>query len=265
LPILHIFVLALVQGITEFFPVSSSGHLILVPLLTGWQDQGIVIDVSLHVGTLLAVLVYFYKDALAMAVGVVSLLLGRSTEGARLALKVLIATVPAVITGVALHNVGTAMLRNMELVAWMLILFGILMGVADRYCMAVRKVSHLGIPDAVVIGIAQAVALIPGVSRSGITMTAGRALGMERSEAARFSLLLAIPTIIGAAAFEGLTLARSGDLRLGADAGVAVLLAFMIALVAIAVLMRWVRRATLLPFVLYRLALGAGLLALVYL
>ena len=264
MPLLHLTVLALVQGITEFLPISSSAHLVLVPVLTGWDDQGLILDVAVHVGTLFAVLVYFWRDIMLMVVGAVQLVTGRWTEGARLALLVVVASVPALAAGFALHALAPDLLRSVEVIAWATLGFGLLLWLSDRIGGIARRVEALRFGDAVLIGLAQALALIPGTSRSGITMTAGRFLGMARDEAARFSLLLSIPTILGAGAVGALDIYEAGDVALGTDAALAAGLAFLSALIAIALMMRWLRHASFTPFVIYRLLLGIGLLVYLY-
>lgn len=266
--LVHLLIVALVQGVTEFLPISSSAHLILIPALTDWPDQGLIIDVAVHVGTLLAVLIYFARDVWTMVKGALLLAVGRWTPGGKLALQVVLASVPVIVAGLLLHALVLGEGRDLRLlvqvIAWATLGFGILLWIADRVSMQVRKIEHLGWGDALLIGLAQALALIPGTSRSGITMTAGRFLGMERSEAARFSMLLSIPTILAAGTVAGVDLHHGGDARLTLGALVAGGLAFLTALCAIAVLMRWLRRAGFAPFVVYRILLGLGLLGLLH-
>jgi len=264
LPILHIVILALVQGITEFLPISSSGHLVLVPVLSGWPDQGLVIDVAVHVGTLGAVALYFWRDLWAMTAGIFRFIRGRRDAGAKLAGLVIIGTVPAVVAGYLLNKYYPGGIRGIEIIAWTTLVFGILLYVADQLGMTVRRVEHLRFGDVLIVGVAQALALIPGTSRSGITMTAARFLGFERREAARFSMLLSIPVIIGAGALKGLELYQRGDVQLTTDAFVAAGLSFFAALFTIALLMTWLKRSSFTPFVVYRIALGIFLLAAVY-
>ena len=259
MPLLHLVILALVQGITEFLPISSSAHLVLVPTLTGWDDQGPLIDIAVHVGTLLAVLLYFRRDVAEMALGLLSLLRRDFNAGARLALHVLVATLPVVAAGAVLHEVGMELFRSVEVIAWATLGFGILLWIADRTGGQRRGVADLSFAGAFAIGLAQVLALIPGTSRSGITMTAGRLLGMRRFAAARFSLLMSIPTILAAGALAGADLYAAGDMALLA-AG----LAFAAALAAIAAMMRWLKTASFTPFVIYRVILGVGLLAWIY-
>ena len=262
MPLFHLVVLALVQGITEFLPISSSGHLILVPCLTGWTDQGPIIDVAVHVGTLFAVVGYFRRDVAAMVTGGAMLLIGRWSSGGRLALQVVLASVPVMVAGLVIHEVGWTIFRSVGVIAWATIGFGVLLWLADRIAPAHRSLDDLGYGDALVIGLSQALALIPGTSRSGITMTAGRAIGLSRTEAARFSLLLSIPAILGAGTLAAVDIAAAGDASLGQDALVAAGLAFVSAWIAIALMMRWLRHATFTPFVIYRMVLGIALLLL---
>lgn len=264
MPIVHIAVLALVQGITEFLPVSSSGHLVLVPVLFRWPDQGLIIDVAVHVGTLGAVVIYLWRDLWAMTVGLTRLLRGRRDPGATLAFYLVAATVPVVIAGYLLHRYRPEGIRDLAAIGWATLGFGIVLYVADRFGMTLRRVEHLRFSDALVVGLAQVLALVPGTSRSGITMTAARVLGMERPEAARFSMLLSIPTIVGAGILEGHDLYKSGDAELTLAAGFACGLAFVTALIAILAMMAWLRRASFTPFVVYRILLGLFILALVY-
>ena len=254
MPLLHIVVLALVQGITEFLPISSSGHLILVPIVAGWPDQGLVMDVAVHVGTLGAVVLYFWRDVWMMLAGLGRLAKGRWDPGARLAVLVVIATIPVVVAGFVLNRFYPQGLRSIEVIGWTTLGFGILLYVADALGLTVRRLEHIRFSDAAVIGVSQVLALIPGTSRSGITMTAARML----------SMLLSMPTILGAGTLKGLELYQSADARLTADAFTAAGLALVSALIAIAALMAWLRRATFTPFVVYRLILGVLLLAFAY-
>ncbi len=264
----HIVVLALVQGITEFLPVSSSAHLILVPLVTGWPDQGLIVDIAVHVGTLFAVLLYFRRDVAGIAAGGLSLLTGRVEPGGRLALQVALASVPIFAAGFLIKDLAFGAERDLELLVTVLaatsIGFGLLLYVADRVGAVAGTVERMSYRDALVVGLFQALALIPGTSRSGACMTAGRFLGMGRSEAARFALLLSIPAILGAGALTALELARIGDVALTRDALVAAALAFVSALAAIALMMRWLKHADFTPFVVYRVGLGIVLLFLLH-
>ena len=263
--IIQIVVLALIQGITEFLPISSSGHLLLVPVLTGWPDQGVLTDVMVHMGSFLAVVVYFWKDCVNLLMGFLDMLRGRKSAWGRLALLLILATIPAVAVGVVLDKLGFMdLVRQMPvIVAWNAIIFGILLYVCDRFGMTTRRMSDMTLAPALIIGIAQAVALIPGVSRSGITMTAARALGFERPESARFAFLLGIPAIAGAGVLKlGEALHTGATISFGMI--LTMILTFFVALGTITVLMRLVRHMSFLPFAIYRVALGVVLLAVIY-
>ena len=260
----QILVLAIVQGLTEFLPVSSSGHLILVPAFTGWADQGQVTDVMVHVGSLFAVIAYFWRDCLNLAAGGLELVRGRKTDRARLAGLILVATVPALAFGAVLEFSGLARsIRGVEIVAWNAVIFGILLYVADVVGPRIKAMEDVRLPSALAIGLAQAVALIPGTSRSGITMTAARFMGFRRDEAARFSFLLGIPAIAAAGLFKGLG-ALADDAPFPVDALWAAFFTFFSAIAAIAILMAVVRRTSFLIFVIYRLALALLLFAMIH-
>jgi len=260
----QIIVLALVQGITEFLPVSSSGHLILIPALTDWEDQGNVIDVMVHVGSLFAVIVYFWRDVLNLLRGTGDLVRRRDTPDARMAGYIALATIPALAFGATLKLSGLLdSIRTVEVVAWNAIIFGILLYVADVVGKRTKVMENMTLSPAMIIGFAQAVALIPGTSRSGITMTAARFLGFERAEAARFSFLLGIPAIAAAGAFTAIELIQVGG-AIPSDALLAAGLTFFAALAAIALLMAVVKRIGFFIFMVYRLILAAVLFALLY-
>ncbi len=260
----QVVILALIQGITEFLPISSSGHLILLPILTGWKDQGLITDVMVHMGSFVAVLAYFWRDVLDLIRGAFDLVRRVESVNARKALYIILATIPAVIFGLFVKVTGIIdAVRGAEIVAWNAIIFGILMYLADRYGPKLHAMEDMTLRMAMLIGVAQAVAIIPGTSRSGITMTAGRALGMTRPEAARFSFLLGLPAI-GAAGVLVLSEAVAEGQTISGDDWLAALLTFFAALGAIAFLMALVKRVSFLPFVIYRIVLGVGLLWLVY-
>ncbi len=257
----NLIVLALVQGITEFLPISSSAHLILVPQLMAWQDQGLAIDVAMHIGTLLAVMAFFHAEVRRLIMGGLNLLAGRPDGDTRLLLQLALATVPVVVLGFLIKDMVAHGFRSPLLIAATTIGFGILLWRADRRGdNAERALGGMTYKDALVIGLFQALALVPGVSRSGITMTAGLFLAFSRTEAARFSLLLSIPTTAAAGALGGWELVKSGDAALQADAVYAAVLAFAAALLAIWAMMAWLKKASFTPFVVYRLVLGAFLL-----
>jgi undecaprenyl-diphosphatase len=260
-------VLALVQGVTEFLPISSSAHLVLTRWL--WLSPstdaaaGLALDVALHVGTLAAVMLYFRGDVAVLFRGTLRLLKGHQDGDARLAWLILLATLPAVIMGFTFKTVIETSLRGVEVIAWTTLIFGILLWIADRTSTN-KKISDLDWKKALLVGVAQAFALVPGVSRSGVTITVGRWLGMGREEAARFALILSLPTITGAAVLSALKLDTQIALDLLQSAVVGAFIAFIAAYIAISLMMAWLRKATFMPFVFYRIALGVGLLIAVY-
>ncbi len=262
--LLQIVVLSIVQGLTEFLPVSSSGHLVLVPYITGWPDQGLVIDVAVHVGTLAAVVIYFWRDVLDLVRGLLRLFVGDVTREGRLALYNLAATIPALAIGFGLEQLAGGTPRRIEVVAWAMIGFAVVLWISDRIGMRVKRLEHMTLGQALVVGLVQPLAFIPGTSRSGITIVAARLMGYERDQAARFSFLLSIPAILAAGLYEGLKLVQSGDAGALSGAGLALVFSALTGLAAIAFLMRWLRRSSFAPFVIYRLILGLGLLIWIY-
>jgi undecaprenyl-diphosphatase len=253
-----------VQGITEFLPISSSGHLILIPFLTGWPDQGQFTDVMSHLGTLLAVLIYFWRDVWHLILGTLNLFRGKITDQGRLALYILAGTIPAVLFGYTLKKLNVPDLeRNVTVVAWNTVIYGVLMLVADTVGKQEKTINDVTLKSAFLIGCAQALALIPGTSRSGVTMTAARFLNFTRSDAARFSFLLGIPATAAAIALTLGDAVKSGC-HITSDELLAAGFTFIAGILAIAFLMGLLRRISFLPFVLYRMALGGFLLVLVY-
>lgn len=267
-PFHHLAVIAVVQGITEFLPVSSSGHLVLIPAAAGWADQGLVLDVAVHAGTLAAVVVYFRRDLGRVLAGAMGIGRGERREerraGRALGLRLAVSAVPALAAGGAIAVLAPSVFRDPAIVGWTTLGFGIVLYAADRFGMTMRRVADMSLRDAVVIGLAQALALVPGTSRSGITMTAARFLGYERTEAARFSMLMSVPVIAAAALAAGWELARRGDAVVAADAVLAAALSFATALAAIAALLALLRRTSFTPFAIYRVLLGAALLGWLY-
>ena len=270
--ITQLIILALVQGITEFLPISSSAHLILVPLFMEWADQGLVIDLALHFGTLFAVLLYYRGDVAAMLRALPHLFrgagktAGKGDEGRRLIRAIVVGTIPIVIVGGLLVVLDRdEMMRTAEVIGWTSIIFGILLYIADRFTPERRDIGQMTATHGLVVGLAQLLAIIPGTSRAGITMTAGRFLGFDRLSAARFSMLLAVPTILASSAGGILKLVKAGDAELTGAAVIAAVLAFIAAYVTIMLFMRWLRHASMTPFVVYRVALGLLLLGWVYL
>ncbi len=262
--LLHLIILAVVQGITEFLPVSSSGHLVLLPHLVGWRDQGLNIDIAVHVGTLGAVLVYFHRDVWGILRGFLG---GKTRErkaGRALGIYILVSLVPVVVAGGLMAYLAPEIFRSPLIVAWTMLGFGVLLWLADRIGMTLRRVEHMTYVSAFIIGMAQILALLPGTSRSGITMTAARFLGFERHAAARFSMLMSIPVIVAAAAAAGHDLLKTGEPIVTGAAGIAAAIAFLTALLSLAVLMLILKRVSFTPFVIYRVILGIVLLVVYY-
>ncbi|MBX2807201.1 MAG: undecaprenyl-diphosphate phosphatase [Cellvibrionaceae bacterium] len=258
---LHIIILALIQGITEFLPISSSGHLILPKELLAWPEQGLAFDVAVHLGTLTAVLTYFRQDILRIIRDWFGSVYKRQhTENSRLAWYIAVATIPAGIAGLLLDNVIENHLRTTLVIALTTIIFGLFLGWADRANNeAGVELATMTLKIAVIIGCAQALALIPGTSRSGITMTAALFCGMSRDASARFSFLLAIPIILLGGAYKtwqllGLPAVNWGDLFLG------VILSAVSAFLCIHFFLKFINRIGMMPFVIYRLILGGFLL-----
>ena len=275
---LELLILAIVQGITEFLPISSSGHLILVPVFTGADDQGPMIDIAVHIGSLLAIIVYFFKDAWGLARGGFATVgIGHAPEQKRLFWWIVLGTIPAVIVGLSiklgafnsiaeqwfgltvLEDDLLASLRFTDLIAVNLILYGILLGLADYFGREDRSYEDLTWRDGLLVGLAQALALIPGTSRSGVTMTAARFLGFGRVEAARFSFLLSIPAVAGAGILIIPDLVEAGG-DLVREALITGVLTFIAAFGTMAFLMNFLKKASMLVFVIYRIALGVLLL-----
>lgn len=272
-------VLSVVQGITEFLPISSSGHLILASKFLDTNRgvfDGTVIDVALHLGSLVAVLVYFWRDVRDAVYGPFTLVRDVRAKqplrwSSRLFLLLVVATIPLGIFGVILFATGQyETLRDegslfiIKLIGWTTLLYGAALYVADRFGPVERKLQDWTWKGALFLGVAQALALIPGTSRSGICMTASRVLGFDRREGSRVALLMAIPAILASAAGPIYKVYQSGNLELTADAAIGAGLSFLTAYATLFFLMRWLRNATFTPFVVYRLILGVVLLGLAY-
>ena len=262
----HLILLAIIQGLTEFLPISSSAHLILLPRLTDLPDQGLTMDVAVHVGTLAAVVLYFRSDVALALTGVPRLLTGKTdTKGARLAFLLLIATIPVMAVGLVFKLAGIAdALRSVSVIGWSMLLFGLLLYWADNRSTHDKHMDDWSPRQAIILGLWQALALIPGTSRSGITITGARLLGYAREDAARISMLMSIPTILASGALLGLDIAASGDLPAARDAATGAVFAFFAALGALALMMRLLRSVSFTPYVIYRVALGVILLAIAY-
>jgi undecaprenyl-diphosphatase len=248
--VLHALVLGIVQGLAEFLPISSSAHLSLVPYVFGWEDPGLAFDVALHLGTLAAVLWYFRLEWIALGRAGFEILTTRKieTDEQRRALFIVIATIPGAIGGLVLQKYAETVFRDPKLTAVALIVMGTLLWAADRFAKQARAMTNFRWTDALLIGIAQVFALIPGVSRSGSTMTAGRALGFDRTSAATFSFLMSMPITAAAAVIKVPEALREG----------------VTLPIVISVLLRYVSTKSFGVFALYRWVLGLAVLALIY-
>ncbi len=266
MPLLHLAIIAVIQGLTEFLPVSSSGHLILLPQLTGLQDQGYAIDVAVHVGTLFAVILFFWKDMRLALGGLPRLLIGKAdTEGARLALLLLITSIPVIALGVLLKVTGLYQeLRSVAVIGWAMLIFGVVLYWADQFGDTDKSQKDFGLVDAMVVGVWQAIALIPGTSRSGITITGARFLGYNRHDAAKLAMLMSVPTIIASGALVAGEAFYKADASVLRDGTIAAVIAFFAALLALKIMMRLLRSVSFTPYVIYRIGLGVILLWIAY-
>ncbi|WP_299298170.1 undecaprenyl-diphosphate phosphatase [uncultured Tateyamaria sp.] len=262
----QLLIVAMIQGVTEFLPVSSSGHLILLPALTGTQDQGLAIDVAVHVGTLIAVTLYFWRDVRVAVRGTGRLIRGKvDTQGAFLALCLILATIPALVVGLVIKMTGLdEAMRSVAVIGWTMLIFGLVLYWADKTGDTTRTADRWTLRDAAMMGLAQCLALIPGTSRSGITITAARALGYERQDAARLAMLMSIPVILASGAVLSLDVIGDANWPLMRDAAIAAAFACIAALAALTLMMRLLRTVSFTPYVIYRVVLGLGLLFWAY-
>jgi undecaprenyl-diphosphatase len=251
---LHALVLGIVQGLTEFLPVSSSAHLVIVPWLFGWQDPGLAFDVALHLGTLLALLIFYWREWLAM----VSSLVNGDRGNQRLLLLLVLASVPGAIIGLMFEKQAETIFRNPVLIAFTLALMGVALWLVDKVQSSKRTMDQLGLWDALLIGLSQAFAIFPGVSRSGATITMARGLRLEREDSANFSFLMATPIIAGAGLVEARHFIHEG---LTASVGVGFVASAIFGLIAIAALIRFVRTNTYGAFAAYRVLIAAFVIA----
>ncbi len=267
--LLPLFLLAIIQGITEFLPISSSAHLALLHQMNGTGTDDVALDVAVHLGSILAVIVYFRADSAAAGRGLSALMRGRR-EGpeAILARNLMIATIPLVMAGgvIVLMDWQDA-LRDIRVIGWTMIVFGILLWWIDRAAPQTLRAPDWSLRRAIILGLWQAVALIPGVSRSGITITGARAIGLERRDATRLSMLMSIPATLATGAVLAIDLSQAkaeAGIDLLARAGFAALFSFAAAWAALCLMMRFLDRVSFTPYVIYRVALGVVLLALAY-
>jgi undecaprenyl-diphosphatase len=267
MPIYQVIVLAIVQAVTEFLPISSSAHLELVPWLFGWKDPGLTFDVALHVGTLVAILIYFFKDWVQIVGQGIGLKIGddpQLKQNRGLLWLIAAASIPIGVIGFMFNKQAESSWRNPYVIGTMLIVIGILMWIADRRATEKKNMGDVSWGDGMWTGIAQALAVVPGTSRSGITITAGLFRGMNRETAARFSFLLSAPAIAAAALKKFWDIHKAGgippDMKVPFILGIA--LSGILGAVVIAVFLKYLRRNSLMPFVYYRIVFGIIVIAL---
>lgn len=261
MPLYQIAVLAIVQGIFEFLPISSWGHLIMVPPLLGWaHDYGLQLEIAVQIGTLFAVMLYFWREVWRLARGGVLLLIGRMSGDGKMLLLLVVGTLPLVAASFVVKEHLATLRQSYTAIAFAMIGFGILLYAVDAAFMQIRRLEHLSALNALIFGVAQVLALLPGTSRSGITMTAGRFLGFERLEAARFSLLMSIPVGLGQLVLLVREALKGEAVAVEGAAVLAGALAFVMAMLGLWFLMAWLKRASFGIFAVYRVLAGAGIL-----
>ena len=254
---IQVVVLAVVQGLTEFLPISSSGHLVLVPSIFDWADQGLVFDIAVHFGSLVAVCVYFRTDIMKLIDGGLAAIGGDMSSGSsRLAVGLALGTIPAAVAGLIFAGWIETHLRSPIVVVATLAAYGVLLALADRFGAQNRDITTVKIRDAIVIGLAQALALVPGTSRSGVTITAAMAMGLKRQDAARFSFLLSVPVILLATLYKGTSMLMGDEAIAWGTLSVAALISAIVAYLSIEFFMRFVNAIGLIPFAIYRLILA---------
>lgn len=265
MPLLHLLLVAIIQGVTEFLPVSSSGHLILLPQLTGMADQGQLIDVSVHIGTLGAVIVYFRSESAQAFLGLAHLARMKMTPAARLALLLIVATIPAVVFGLILKVTGLSdAMRSVAVIGWTMLIFGLVLWWADQRGATELEQKDWTLRHAVILGLWQAVALIPGTSRSGAAITGARFLGYTRHDGAKIAMLMSIPTIIASGVLLGAEALADANIDGLRDGAIAAAFSFLSALLALSLMMRLLQTVSFTPYVIYRVALGLVLLWVAY-
>ena len=257
-----IIILSLIQGITEFLPISSSAHLIIIPEFFLNIDSSRGFDVSLHFGSLLAVIYYLKKDLIKIILD--TIFLKKDNEGFIILKNLIISTIPVIIVGFLVHINNFDIIRSLEVIGWTTLIFGILLGIADRNLKVIKFFKNLNLKDALAIGIAQTLAIIPGTSRSGIVITAGLWMGFSRFDASKYSLLLSIPVIIAATTLESINLFIEKGFFFNNEMIMGIILSFFVALITIRLFMKWINKASLKIFVAYRIMLGILILVYAY-
>lgn len=259
--LLHVIAMAAAHAVTAFLPIGSSGHQLLISELTGWPPLDSTATLAVAIGMALALAGYFWRDMIALAVGIGKIARGRREAEARFLLFLLGAAMPAGILGFVLKDLH---LTSLAAIGWMSIVFGLLLHIGDRIGVTLRQLPHMTWGSALLIGTAQILALVPGVGRCGIAITTARVIGFERREAARFALLLALPALVGAIVIAVRNLMNTGGGTMTIEATLAGLTAFIVGLGAIAAIMAWLTKRTFAPFALYRVIAGMALLVWIY-
>jgi undecaprenyl-diphosphatase len=262
---LEIVLLSLIQGVTEFLPISSSAHLIFPSLLLGWRDQGLAFDVAVHFGTLFAVMYYLRHELVDITGGVSAMIMERQPNPqGRLGLAVLAATLPAGLAGMLVDAYAEVYLRSILVIAFTTLFFGLLLGWADKTARLETRLNEISLRSILIIGFAQMLALIPGTSRSGVTMTAALMLGLDRESSARFSFLLSVPLIAAIGLYKSWMLVQSGQAVAWVDLALGMAISAIVAFLCIRWFVGLVNRIGFMPFVIYRIFLGVGLFGLYY-
>lgn len=266
---IQILILSLLQGITEFLPISSSAHLILLPKLLGWPDQGLAFDIAVHVGTLLAILSYFWQELKAMLIDFSNMFFTGNysknySKNSKLALMVIIGTIPVGVIGYLSKHMVATTLRSEIIIAITTIVFGLLLGIVYKFAPSNHDEYSMRWYEVLIIGLAQAIAIIPGTSRSGITVTAGLLVGLTPTAAAKYSFLLAIPVISLAGLLQSIELLHSNVVVPWQELGYAMLMAAISGYCCIYIFLKLLNRIGFYPFVIYRLILGSYLLVVFY-
>ncbi|MBC8410179.1 MAG: undecaprenyl-diphosphate phosphatase [Rhodobacteraceae bacterium] len=266
MPIFQLMLISIIQGITEFLPISSSAHLILLPKLTTLKDQGVTIDVAVHIGTLFAVILYFITDIKLIVIDLINMItLKKGIKSSSLVICLIVATIPVILFGFIIKVTGLdESLRSVKIIAWAMLIFGIILYYTDQKGLNNKSTESWTVKAAVIMGFWQALALIPGTSRAGSTISGARLLGFSRKDSAKLSMLMSIPTIIASGTLLIVDIAVSGDLNLAKDFTFAILTSFLTALISIKIMMHFLNKFSYTPYVIYRVVFGLVLLKIAY-
>ena len=265
MPFLHIFILSAIQGITEFLPISSSGHLQILPTLTNLDKQPLIIDISVHLGTLGGVIIFFYRDIIQLLQSFPQLIKGRKSSDSNTLIMLITATIPiTIIGGIIWVTDNVYLFRDIEIIAWATLGFGLLLYISDRFFLTVRNIESMNFFQATIFGLAQVIAIIPGASRSGMVITLARLFGFKRFDAAKFAMLLSIPAILLPGIVSIFELIESKNLQLQYDFFISFFISFIFSLLAIFILMKWIKNSSFAPFAFYRIVIGGMLLIWIY-